>query len=953
MHTQTSTPGHCNGLIKKMWTRVLLCLLTTLSLFSSFVTLSSATEQQRRISIAISGGASKGAYEAGLNWGLLKILRNIDRVDSSLAGQSHKFDAASFSGASAGGINTLLSSLIWCSLPQSEGGLVNRIDSNIFRNVWLRPDVNRLLPPKADSIYYKSNDALLARHDLLEAASELRQRWNTPSFRAGCRVPLGVTVTRVIPDEIKVGNIDVQNQRLFIPFEARTEKDGTLGFYFDPDDFPTLSDPAMILMPRAIDAPPYSINDQRIEDAVMTSAAFPGGFGRKRLSYCRLTSFIERDKEKTDLNTKAVKPSTKFVCPEGYELTEAEFSDGGLFDNLPIGLARQLAEQHKNAKNNTMPVTYIFLDPNRLRYPIPPPTNTTACASDNPPDACRKMEYSLFTEQALLLGALSTARKYELYSELTSDYWSLNLAQLSYELADKLDANKNRYRCEKDIPFYRTKLTCAEAVRRAGALLELVYTRASLLITPPYSAKKLRQAGVAQRCHFVKNNSTIKSQEECEIDASKYRKRLTIILLNISENNKQITNDFIQRIHQSKHSMHNDRNLRLTNRGAPITGTLLSDFGAFLDVKFREYDYYVGVYDSVIIAAKTLCGLKFSEQQQKQPFLQCQNAFAEKIHQLLGIKDNLRSRYIFSRLAQWEFGKQETLQFAYASPPEEDRDMRIIFDGLLKTLEAGQKNDIAKQGLFFTEDTFFLHLDKENFKATATENGSRSLLSQIIADPTKWSSELSRRVTTRIVYLEQQAKAIYTAREPDPEKRETSNSTIMGMAAHTIQTATYNYPDFTFAPSTAPQDWIWRNIIPYEFAFDLAESDLLFSWQPTWSLTKKDLVAARASLGFAGGTFSSSDSIERENYGALGLSYIRQTNSGLISSWGLTPTWYHQWSDPKVVDQDTLGGDMHVSFFKDRLRVGLGARDFNRTSDTWFITIGLSDLPGLGYWLTR
>jgi len=42
-----------------------------------------------------------------------------------------------------------------------------------------------------------------------------------------------------------------------------------------------------------------------------------------------------------------------------------------------------------------------------------------------------------------------------------------------------------------------------------------------------------------------------------------------------------------------------------------------------------------------------------------------------------------------------------------------------------------------------------------------------------------------------------------------------------------------------------------------------------------------------------------------------------------------------------------------VSFFKDRLRLGLGVRDVNETSETWFFTVGLTDLPGLTYWLTR
>ena len=212
--------------------------LVAFMLFSSCASLVSASELQRRFSIAISGGAGKGAYEAGLNWGLLKILQNIDHIDESLTGQPHELDAASFAGASAGGINTLLSGLTWCSLPEAEGGLDNTIESNIFRDVWLIPDVNRLLPPTADSEFYSPDDALLSRHDLLQAARTLRERWNQPGFRTGCSIPLGVTVTRVIPEAFKIGDVEVRNQRLFIPFVVRTQSDGTLGFYFDPGDFP-------------------------------------------------------------------------------------------------------------------------------------------------------------------------------------------------------------------------------------------------------------------------------------------------------------------------------------------------------------------------------------------------------------------------------------------------------------------------------------------------------------------------------------------------------------------------------------------------------------------------------------------------------------------------------------------------------------------------------------------
>ena len=55
--------------------------------------------------------------------------------------------------------------------------------------------------------------------------------------------------------------------------------------------------------------------------------------------------------------------------------------------------------------------------------------------------------------------------------------------------------------------------------------------------------------------------------------------------------------------------MDSDRIIRVTSRGAPITGTLLDDFGAFLDYKFREYDYYVGIYDAVVFLAGNQCAI--------------------------------------------------------------------------------------------------------------------------------------------------------------------------------------------------------------------------------------------------------------------------------------------------------------------------------------------------------
>ncbi len=934
--------------------KFLACPLAILLLFSNYAIAQSEPEKQhRRFSIAISGGASMGAYEAGLNWGLLKILKDFSKIDPELTGRTHDFNAVSFTGASAGSINTVLSALTWCSRPESENGLANSIDNNIFRDLWLLVDVNHLLPTTADSKFYSADDALLSRYDLLQASRGLREKWNKPIFRPGCRVPLGVTVTRVIPDKSNIGNVEVLNQRMYIPFEAFTRKNGSLAFGFDPDDYPGLTDPAMILLPNTSKTTPYLVDDQGIEDALMASSAFPGGFGRKRLQYCQLIDYDDDNNNKSGERTgqKIIKKTVS--CPKNYELKEAEFSDGSVFDNLPIGLARKLAEQYKYAGKNELPVTYIYLDPNRERYQSPLVADTRACASDNPPEACRTMEYSFFTEQALLLGALGTARKYELYRELTSEFWSLNLTELSYELADNLAKSSRQRSCRKIIPFFSYNVSCAGSVRRAGALLELSYLGKTLQLSPPYSPRKLSKLGIVYNCKYAKKNSAIKSQAECSINVERYRKYLSNILLKISAKNKNITKEFRQRIKKSIISIHNDRLLRVTNRGAPITGTLLSSFGAFLDFKFREYDYYVGVYDSIIAATNTICGLRFSEQYQDKLYTKCQSAFASEIYNIIGVSKDPRAQYVIARLAQWEYGKQKLYHSIYTPLPKEDKDMRIIFDGLMKTFESGKNIDERNKTLFFTEDEFFLYLKNNNFQPTVVDGNKSPLLKKILEEPANWNTEMIRRVTTRMVYLENQAEKIYIQREPDPEKRESSYAATLGITAHLLQKATYNYPVFSFAPSTAAEDWAWRYVIPYEVSYDVVSSDLKFTWQPTWSMTDSNLLSIRATAGFVGGLFDNSKTENRENYGALGLEYAHQTGSITLSKWGLAPTWYHSWVDPRLADQDTLGGDIHVSFYKDSLRLGLGVRDYRHSSDTWFLTFGITDVPGLGYWLTR
>ena len=934
-----------------------LCLFYLFILLPLYCTRPATAETYpNRISLAISGGASKGAYEAGLIWGLIEVIRQVENTGNwSLGGEPRHIEIASIAGTSAGGINTLLAALVWSVNPENEGGFTNRINDNIFRDVWLTPDVNRLLPPDADSLQYLPDDALLSRKDLVEAARELRKKWRQPgTFRPGLRLPLGVTVTRVKPETMIVSGVAVDNQRFYIPFEMRTQADGSVKYFFNPDDYPSLTDPAMILMPWPADGSPFSISDQQVETALLTTSAFPIGFGRKRLQYCRQKAFsTDNDNAATPLIEAGDTNEKKLVCPDGYELTEGEFADGGLFDNLPIGLARLLSESSTLHKKEPLPIKYIYIDPNSERYEKPVSEDKRACESENPPEACRELTFDLASEAVVLGGAIGTARKYELYRELTGKNWSLNLFQLSRKVADILDTNELNVKCYSGLPYFDRQLGCSDRLRYSGQLLELAHSYRITPINAPLSAQALLQERIATTCRPPSAETEQDCASECIIDTPRLRKQLANVLADLSAEVVPEDENLKKDIRRSALSIDSDRSIHVTNRGGPITGLLLDDFGAFLEYKFREFDYFVGIYDAIVAITNSQCARNYPSQDQQAQFLTCRNRLSEELYHFLGVADNPKSRYVFALMAKQEFGKKGGLRYAYDPMPLEDRDIRIIHEGLNRSFLTSDEGNNKLEGPLSTEREFFEYLKAERFEPTPPPEGGKSLLALIMDDPEYWSHELVNRGTNRLVYLEKQAETIYRAREPDPEKRDKANTALMGAGALVLRTATYKYPKFTFSPSTSPEDWFWRNIIPYETAFDFVDGDILLFWQPTWNF-KTTNAGIRLGLGFTGGVINSNSDERRENYGTLGLDLTRIVNTAIVSGWGVTPAVYHNWKNPAIGDQTSFGFDVHANLFKNRVRISLGARDvINDADDTIFLTIGIADLPGLVYWLSR
>ena len=263
------------------------------------------------LSMVISGGVSLGAYEAGYNWAMVKMLSNIR--DNS---QKVNPKLRSVTGASAGSINALITAMYWCQDPNIDD--TNSIDNNLFYNTWVDLGLSDLLITDPKS----TNKSTLFTRDKLKIKSKaILEQLNKPIYRKGCEVPLGFSVTKAKPisEEFQNSGIKIKNQHFSIPFTLKEENNRL-----------TLSNRNM---PKSTDyhisIPNIEQDNSKVIDVLFASSAFPGAFKQIKLDYVY----------------EGTKRSSYFI-------------DGGAYDNLPLQLATELDPQAKE---------FIFIDPSNMR----------------------------------------------------------------------------------------------------------------------------------------------------------------------------------------------------------------------------------------------------------------------------------------------------------------------------------------------------------------------------------------------------------------------------------------------------------------------------------------------------------------------------------------------------------------------------------------------------------
>ena len=385
-------------------------------------------------SLTLQGAASLGTYEAAVTWTLIRLIRS-DRLDEEMQrGRWPQLEA--LSGSSAGGVNTLLAAALWCEADDEVDNL--SVDRNLLRDAWLPIGFDELLPGKPE--LYTPSDGLLASSAFTPVVDTVQSRVFSGKgirFKPGCRVPVGFTMTRVVPQFRTVSGLRVKGQQTVVPLVFDVDRTGTPRLRRDTGLRSPGTAAEAAALAEGIDASgPYIPPDEALQ-ALLATAAFPVAFGARAVCECQRACGNGQREVTPDQCPGPVpgKPVGERTCSaysaarggQEFKLCRSNFIDGGFLDNAPVGLAIEQAEAFSPPRT-LRPLTVLLVDPS-IRRP-----------RDEPPPAPERAVQGF--SDAVLMGndLVNTAREQRLAEAIASRHWNLTLRLLLFRTASALDA---------------------------------------------------------------------------------------------------------------------------------------------------------------------------------------------------------------------------------------------------------------------------------------------------------------------------------------------------------------------------------------------------------------------------------------------------------------------------------------------------------------------------------
>ena len=162
------------------------------------------------------------------------------------------------------------------------------MDRNLLRDVWLPIGLDELLP--GDPALYTPSDGLFAPSAFTPVVDSVQSRVFSGKglrFKPGCRVPVGFTMTRVVPQLRTISGLRVKSQQTVVPLVFEVDPAGVPRLRRDTGLRSTALAADTATLADATDASgPYIAPGQAIQ-ALLASAAFPVAFGARPVCECR------------------------------------------------------------------------------------------------------------------------------------------------------------------------------------------------------------------------------------------------------------------------------------------------------------------------------------------------------------------------------------------------------------------------------------------------------------------------------------------------------------------------------------------------------------------------------------------------------------------------------------------------------------------------------------------
>ena len=411
------------------------------------------------------------------------------------------------------------------------------------------------------------------------------------------------------------------------------------------------------------------------------------------------------------------------------------------------------------------------------------------------------------------------------------------------------------------------------------------------------------------------------------------------------------------------------RRLLLTDRYPPLGGAYLAHFGAFFGQIFRDFDYYVGVYDG-LINFSNLClrqGKKYLKQYKSALNVKSQcirfgtkpladnanphNHHERHIAQIVQalVKDLLRDTDIDALmmvriLAEDEFktyssGTTRFVEWAWLDElpgyKSTDKDNKSAFlYALFKEFKKDKNIDFSNllTGLKKLKEEY-----PDNFKSHP-DTGSNKKLSQMINDPDTWLFSLGRKVFARLHQL---------------EKKDTDNQFglvpiqlgIMALNSYDVEENNKIWSISSVQPSG------WQHLIPDEVAIDGSQTGMVFTY-------RKALYRFKGSRTYLEGEFSPLHWLRKRDdrtfFASTGLNLRHARTSPAFSSYGFGVRAYQNYPGKDNLDNNVIYGlSLDVGLFADKYRITIEHKYIHQgfTDEQWLLKFGLNDFKGISNFL--